>query len=254
MASTTALFTGLSGLISNSRRLDVIGNNISNVNTTAFKSNRMQFTPTFSRNFTLGTAPGTNSGGTNPGQVGLGVTVAGTQRNFNNGAIGATGVATDVAIEGDGFFVVRTPQGERYTRDGNMKLDATGKLVTTDGFPVLSDGGEITIPAGETNINIGSDGTVATAQGTAGKLRVVSLPPAALRKEGYNLYSATEPSAPATNARLVQGVIERSNVQPVVEMTKMIEIMRAYQSSSEAMSATNDLVRRAVQRLGEVKI
>ena len=77
MASTTALFTGLSGLISNSRRLDVIGNNISNVNTTAFKSNRIQFTPTFSRNFSLGSAPSGSTGGTNPGQIGLGVTIAG---------------------------------------------------------------------------------------------------------------------------------------------------------------------------------
>ena len=90
MASTTALFTGLSGLAANSRRLDVIGNNIANVNTIAFKSNRMIFAPTFSRNFSLGTAPSESIGGTNPGQIGLGVSIAGTQRNFNNGAITAT--------------------------------------------------------------------------------------------------------------------------------------------------------------------
>ncbi len=140
MASTTALFTGLSGLISNSRRLDVIGNNISNVNTTAFKSNRMQFTPTFSRNFTLGTAPGTNSGGTNPGQVGLGVTVAGTQRNFNNGAIGATGVATDVAIEGDGFFIVDVAGTRHFTRAGNFVRNPQNELVTQSGARVMGFG------------------------------------------------------------------------------------------------------------------
>jgi len=140
MASTTALFTGLSGLISNSRRLDVIGNNISNVNTTAFKSNRMQFTPTFSRNFTLGTAPGTNTGGTNPGQVGLGVTVAGTQRNFNNGAIGATGVATDVAIEGDGFFIVDVAGTRHFTRAGNFVRNPANELVTQSGARVMGFG------------------------------------------------------------------------------------------------------------------
>ncbi len=140
MASTTALFTGLSGLISNSRRLDVIGNNISNVNTTAFKSNRMQFTPTFSRNFTLGTAPGANSGGTNPGQIGLGVTVAGTQRNFNNGAIGATGVATDVAIEGDGFFIVDVAGTRHFTRAGNFVRNPQNELVTQSGARVLGFG------------------------------------------------------------------------------------------------------------------
>ena len=140
MASTTALFTGLSGLISNSRRLDVIGNNISNVNTTAFKSNRMQFTPTFSRNFTLGTAPGANSGGTNPGQVGLGVTVADTQRNFNNGAIGATGVATDVAIEGDGFFIVDVAGTRHFTRAGNFVRNPQNELVTQSGARVMGFG------------------------------------------------------------------------------------------------------------------
>ncbi|MFZ9915674.1 MAG: flagellar hook protein FlgE [Phycisphaerales bacterium] len=137
MASTTALFTGLSGLISNSRRLDVIGNNIANVNTTAFKSNRMQFTPTFSRNFSLGTAPGGSTGGTNPGQIGLGVTVAGTQRNFNNGAIGATGVATDVAIEGDGFFIVDVAGTRHFTRAGNFVRNPQNELVSQSGARVM---------------------------------------------------------------------------------------------------------------------
>jgi flagellar hook protein FlgE len=133
MASTTALFTGLSGLLSNARRLDVIGNNIANVNTTAFKSNRMAFSPTFSRNFSLGTAPGENTGGSNPGQVGLGVTISGTQRNFNNGAIGSTGVSTDVAIEGDGFFVVNAAGSQYYTRAGSFQRNVDNDLVTISG-------------------------------------------------------------------------------------------------------------------------
>ena len=137
MASTTALFTGLSGLISNSRRLDVIGNNISNVNTTAFKSNRMTFTPTFSRNFSLGTAPSANTGGSNPGQVGLGVTVAGTQRNFNNGAIGVTGVATDLAIEGDGFFIVNQAGSTLFTRSGSFIRNPENDLITQSGARVM---------------------------------------------------------------------------------------------------------------------
>ena len=87
MASTTALFTGLSGLATNARRLDTIGNNIANVNTIAFKSNRMILAPAFSRNFSLGSAPGATTGGTNPGQIGLGAVIAGTQRNFNDGSI-----------------------------------------------------------------------------------------------------------------------------------------------------------------------
>ena len=163
MASTTALFTGLSGLISNSRRLDVIGNNISNVNTTAFKSNRMQFTPTFSRNFTLGTAPGTNSGGTNPGQVGLGVTVAGTQRNFNNGAIGATGVATDVAIEGDGFFIVDVAGTRHFTRAGNFVRNPQNDPV---GTLTLAEASRNVIFNGNLNASgsVGTTGSVHTGR------------------------------------------------------------------------------------------
>ena len=140
MASTTALFTGLSGLMSNSRRLDVIGNNIANVNTTAYKSNRMTFSPTFSRNFSLGTAPSDATGGTNPGQVGLGVSVSGTQRNFNNGAIGVTGVATDLAIEGDGFFIVNQAGSQYYTRSGSFIRNPENGLVTQSGAKVMGYG------------------------------------------------------------------------------------------------------------------
>jgi flagellar hook protein FlgE len=140
MASTTALFTGLSGLSANARKLDVIGNNIANVNTTAFKSNRMTFAPTFSRNLSLGTAPSTASGGTNPGQIGLGVTIAGTQRNFNNGAITSTGVSTDVAIEGDGFFIVSAAGEQLYTRAGAFQLNAANELVSVSGARVQGYG------------------------------------------------------------------------------------------------------------------
>ena len=137
MASTTALYTGLSGLMANSSRLDVIGNNIANVNTTAFKSNRMSFAPTFSRNFSLGTAPGALTGGTNPGQVGLGVSASGTQRNFANGAIGATGVNTDLAIEGSGFFIVESSSQRFFTRDGSFVRNPNNDLVTQSGARVM---------------------------------------------------------------------------------------------------------------------
>ena len=137
MASTTSLFTGLSGLVANSRRLDVIGNNISNVNTTAFKSTRMAFAPSFSRTFSLGSAPGTTTGGTNPAQIGLGVTVASTQRNFNNGPIGGTGVSTDVAIEGDGFFIMDVAGTQHFTRAGNFLRNPNNDLVSQSGAKVL---------------------------------------------------------------------------------------------------------------------
>jgi len=133
MASTTALLTGLSGLTANARKLDVIGNNIANANTPAFKSNRMLFAPTFSRTLSSGTSPSAAAGGANPSQVGLGISVAGTQRNFNNGAIATTGVATDLAMEGNGFFIVQRSGQEFYTRAGAFELNSQRDLVTVTG-------------------------------------------------------------------------------------------------------------------------
>lgn len=133
MASTTALFTGLSGLNANARALDVIGNNIANANTTAFKSSRMLFSNALSRTFSIGSVPDANDGGSNPGQVGLGVEIAGTQRDMSSGALSATGDARDLAIEGNGFFVVRRGDATMYTRAGAFRQNSLNDLVTIDG-------------------------------------------------------------------------------------------------------------------------
>ncbi|MEM9083268.1 MAG: flagellar hook-basal body complex protein, partial [Planctomycetota bacterium] len=136
MASTSALLSGLSGLSTNSRRLEVIGNNISNAGTTAFKSNRLMFSAAFNRTFSLGTTPSGTSGGTNPGQIGLGSALSGTQRNNSNGALNQTGVATDLAIEGEGFFILESQGERRYTRDGAFQLNSLNELVSVAGARV----------------------------------------------------------------------------------------------------------------------
>jgi len=178
----------------------------------------------------------------------------GVVRDMTSGPLQQTGGPLDIAVEGNGFLIVRTAEGERYTRDGHLKLDAQGRVVTSDGDPVMSDGGEITIPPGENDIKIANDGTVSTTRGQAGKFRLVAFPPSAMKKEGKNLYSADAAPLPAENTRVLQGMIERSNVEPVVEMTNMIEVLRAYQHSTETLNATDDMIRRATQRLGEVKV
>jgi flagellar hook protein FlgE len=133
MASTTAMYIGLSGLLGNSRMLDVVGNNIANTNSPGFKSNRISMAPTFSRTFSLGTAPTSPHAGSNPGQFGLGVSVIGTQRDFNNGSLSTTGVSTDLAIEGDGFFVVEQDNERYYTRSGNFIRNSLNELTTPNG-------------------------------------------------------------------------------------------------------------------------
>ena len=139
MGSTNALYTGLSGLLSNQQRLDVIGNNIANVNTTAFKSSRMLFATLYAQTNSLGSSPGAD-GGTNPHQIGHGAMVAGTQRNFAGGAITATGMVTDMAIEGEGFFAVQLNGEQLYTRDGAFQLDENRRLVTAQGAYVMGWG------------------------------------------------------------------------------------------------------------------
>lgn len=133
MASTTALFTGLTGLNAHSRKLDVIGNNIANANTTAFKGSRMLFESLFARTFGLGSAPGDTTGGTNPSQVGLGVGIAGVQRDFTTGAFTPTGDARDMAIDGSGFFIVERDGQQFYTRAGAFRQDLNDNLVTLSG-------------------------------------------------------------------------------------------------------------------------
>lgn len=158
--STTALLTGLTGLNANSRNLEVIGNNIANVNTTAFKSSRMLFSTAMQRTLHIGSEPGDDTGGTNPFQIGLGVNVAGTQHDFSEGAFQPTGDGRDLAIDGEGFFVVQRGEDQLYTRAGAFRQDAAGNLVTIDGDIVLGyaadadyniiDGvlSELTIPLG----------------------------------------------------------------------------------------------------------
>jgi len=240
-----ALLVGLSAQMALRRNMEIISNNLANVSTSGFKREAPLFeelmVPLEAQD-----APMT--------EVSF-VRDWGVLRDMTAGPLQQTGDPLDVAVEGTGFLIVRTAEGERYTRDGHFKLDAQRRIVTPDGDPVMSDGGEITIPPNTNDIKIAQDGTVSTAEGTVGRFRVVTFPPASMKKEGKNLYSAdTSPQPASPNTRVLQGMIERSNVEPVIEITKMIEVQRAYQHSTETLSATDDIIRRAVQRLGDIKV
>jgi flagellar hook protein FlgE len=181
MGLTSAMYTALTGLNVNQSRIETIGNNIANVNTTAFKGSRTMFQTQFSNTLSAGTAPGDETGGTNPTQYGLGASVAATQKMFTPGSIETTGIASDVAIEGAGFFVVREGNGRQlYTRDGSFAVNSANQLVTVDGkfvrgfavdqnfniIPsVLSD---LTIPLGTLTVaratsNVALDGDLSAA-------------------------------------------------------------------------------------------
>ncbi len=175
MGITSSLITGLSGLSSNQSKLDVIGNNIANVNTVGFKASRMDFKTQFSQNFSLGSAPNGELGGTNPLQVGLGVVPGAVSRDFNDGSREVTGVISNLAVEGNGFFILKDAGGQSYTRDGTFKLNSLNQLVNSDGFLVQGFGVDpdyniipgvlqgITIPLG--NLTVAEPTTKVTMSG-----------------------------------------------------------------------------------------
>lgn len=141
MGLTTAMFTALTGMNASQYRIDTVGDNIANVNTTAFKSNRANFENQLSLTMSAGTGPGATTGGTNPVQIGLGTMLGSVQRNTAGGAVETTGVPTDMAVEGAGYFIVRAPGDQlAYTRDGSFQLDSKNNLVTADGYLVQGYG------------------------------------------------------------------------------------------------------------------
>jgi flagellar basal-body rod protein FlgF len=243
-----ALLVGLSRQMVLRRELDTIANNIANVNTTGFRSDRLLFQehmmpPARVDAFRRGDRP-----------VSF-VIDPRTVTNFQMGTVQQTGSDLDVAIQGGGFFAVQTPRGERYTRAGAFQLNAQGQLVTINNEPVLTEGGPISFTAEDGRVAIGVDGTISTQQGVRGRLRVVDFAnEAALTKDGDNLFAAPQGVRPTNNrtARVLQGAIERSNVQAIPEMGRMIEVTRAYQSVTQMIDRTQDLRRTAIERLAQI--
>ena len=248
-----ALLIGLSRQTALERQLDIVANNIANVNTAGYKADGSLFeeflnTPAHEDNF-----------------VGADRRVSfvqdrGNFRNFSQGATEETKNPLDVAIDGSAFLVVQAPGGERYTRDGGLHISHQGQLVTVAGSPVLGTSGAITFQPTDHDINITPDGTVTVVEGNSrtnsirGKLRLVNFADAQkLLKEGLNLYSAGEGSAQADTKSVVrQGFIEKSNVNAVSEMSRMMEVTRAYTQISTLLQQQLDLQKNAIQQLADV--
>lgn len=242
-----SLFVGLSRQMVLRREMDIIANNIANMDTAGFKvESLMQKTDPSEPAMTLG--------GPRPVKF---VTPDGVARNFGQGALTKTGGTFDVAIEGQGFFQVETPEGPRFTRDGRFTLDQNGRLVTQGGQAVLDDGGaEILIDPEQGEVSIGVDGSITQNGEPAGRVGVYEFANAGvLEKAGDNLFrnlSNLQPE-PALEARVRQGHLEGSNVKPVLEVTRMMEVSRAYERTSKMIDSAFDLSRRSVERLGKVQ-
>jgi flagellar basal-body rod protein FlgF len=174
-----------------------------------------------------------------------------TIHDLSAGSFEQTGSELDVALNGEGFFAVETPVGERWTRAGGFQLSANGTLVDSNGNPVLGEAGPIVFGAEETGIHIAQDGSVSSSAGAKGRLRIVEFAnPQDLTREGGNLFAGGIPQA-ATGTRVMQGYLEGSNVSGMAEMTEMIRVTRAYESIASLGQKQDELRRSAIQRLGD---
>lgn len=176
----------------------------------------------------------------------------GTIRDFSPGALNATGNPLDLAINGEGFFVIETPDGEQFTRNGHFKIDADGLLVNSDGFPLLSvNRTPFFFAPNEKEINITRDGMVTTENGIIGQIRVVGFSSLQKLRETYNgLYTTTTDNQPFDmTPNIEQGMLEASNVQPVVEMTKMIQLQRAYEAAQRMIEREDARITSAINAL-----
>ncbi|MFM8939247.1 MAG: flagellar basal-body rod protein FlgF [Phenylobacterium sp.] len=242
-----ALYVGLSRQMTLRRHLDIVANNIANADTAGFKAEQPLIR-------TEPKAPARSADGPNPIKF---VLDSGLARDFSQGALRATNAAFDLAIDGPGFFRIQTPGGQRFTRDGHFRLDETGRIVTQSGQPVLDPGGaEVIIDPRNGPVEIARDGSISQGIEQVGRIDVVTFDSlSVLEKVGDNQFRNTSNAQPqpAPGSLVRQGMLEASNVNPILQVTDLIEVTRAYESLNRIMENTQDLSRRAVERLGRVE-
>ena len=250
-----SLLVGLSRQMALSHQLDIISNNIANLDTTGFKADNASFQEFLKTGARNGDFPG------NDKRVSF-VLDRATWTDMSPGALQRTGSPLDLAIDGKGFFVVQTPQGQqRYTRNGSFSINASGQLVTSEGDQVVGNAGPITFQINDHDINISSTGIITVREGAGiadsprGQLRMASFDqPHRLQKAGASQFIAPNGVTPGVlpaNTRVVQGALEKSNVQPIASMARMIEITRNYSDIAAMLQQQDSERRTALQQLSQ---
>ncbi len=246
-----SLYIAATGLMTQRSKMDVITNNITNADTTGYKTDRM-----ISRSFEdmlleRMNDPAIINSRPDVGPLNTGTHIDEITIDFSSGSLEETGETTDLAIQGDGFFCVQASQGVRYTRSGNFYVNADGNLVTQEGYYVLGqDGGQIHV--GTSDFTVNEDGSVWTDEGQVGSLRIVQFQDTAgLRKTGDNLYVSYNNEQPTlVEAPVVkQGYLESSNVDIATEMVEMLTTSRAYESNQKIITMVDDTLDQAVNEL-----
>ncbi|KUF09603.1 flagellar hook-basal body complex protein [Pseudoponticoccus marisrubri] len=230
----TAGYTALSRQSSLMREMRVIANNIANANTTGYRQQGV----IFSEYITQG-----------DGAEAVAMASARVRNtSFAQGTLEQTGGQLDFGIEGDGFFLVGTPEGERLTRAGAFAISGAGTLVTPDGHPVLDAGGApILLPPLATDLAVARDGTISTEGRPVGQLAIMRpLDPKGMVREGNTLFWAEAGIEPVADPRVMQGFVEASNVDPILQITRMVEVQRAYELGQTFMEREDERVRAAL--------
>ena len=233
-----SIFVGLSRQVALQKQMDIIANNIANMSTPGYRGHNMVFTEYVEK------LKG------NPDPLSM-VLDYGQYQVTDAGPLKQTGNTLDVAIQGPGYFGIQTADGVQYTRAGNFQVNVNGELTDGRGRLVAdAGGGTIVIPDGETEIMIDEKGMIATPEGQVGQLMVVEFENIqTLEAQGNGLYKATAAALPVDESRVMQGMLEGSNVNPVIEMTRMIEVSRAYQSTQRLIQAEHDRQRSMIQKM-----
>lgn len=224
------------------RQMDVIANNMANANTPAYKGEHMMF-----REFLMDTRSSDRATGTKLSYV----QDTGMLRDTREGSLTKTDNPLDVGISGDGYFQIETQAGMRYTRNGHFRLDESGTLVNTQGFAVMDkNDNPIIFAPNETRIEIAGDGTVSTENGVVASLKVVRFANEQnLRNAGDGLYETTDQAETVERPRVAQGMMEESNVSPVLEITKMTELLRQYQAAQNMIDKEHERTMKMIDAL-----
>lgn len=241
------IFAGLSQQVAVQRQLGIVANNIANANTPGYKAQNMVFSEYVKE---------ASSRVETEGGPGLSLVLDyGHYQTTTQGSIEQTGNTFDVALEGDGYFGVQTADGQRYTRAGNFRVNGIGELVTASGDLVSGQGGgAITIPVEAREVKIGRDGSISTDQGQVGQIMVVEFEnQQELEAVGNGLYNTEAQGTPALNTIVLQGALEGSNVEPVIEVTRMIELMRGFQRTQSMIQTEHERERTMIQRLSRTQ-
>lgn len=249
-----ALLIGLSRQMALSHDLDIVANNVANIDTTAYKADHAAF-----GEFLMSGARDQQFSGS--GQRVSFVQDRSSWIDFSQGAIQHTGNPLDVAIDGNAYLVVQTPRGQRYTRNGALSTNATGQLVTSDGYQVMGDSGPITFQPSDNHVTISPNGIITVQEGNnpgdspRGTLQLVSFAQSQLlQKDGGSTLMAPNgvtPTTPPLGTRVVQGAIEKSNVNAVAEMARMIQITRSYTDIANLLQQQSDQRRNALSQLSQ---